>query len=174
MYLLAQYHIWGGADHAYFTPNDFVRTWVYDRDPGTAWTWFDAIGFDIGKPTIGGVKLDGTIGADAWGESCATSRKAYEMWRDPDSPKERLYARRYDRAYTVMRMRPSYQNEFAAGTAKRAFSMPFSFRLLRADGTLSAATNVVELARAEGAILVIADPTNPPPSAPGGLKLNVK
>lgn len=125
---------------------------------------------EMSTPATGGVKIDGTTGTDLWNVSCSTSSYMYEMWRgngvntyDDNSvlldSNHRVYGRKFSGGYVVFRMRAT--DDDTSLSKPKTFTMPFTFRKLRANNTLDKETNQLTLLQNEGAILITGTP--PPP-----------
>lgn len=158
LFCLAEHYVLFHCPNGHYSCHDFRADIVWDQQANTERTWFEAIGYDIGQPATGGLRIDGTLGTDIWGESCSTSDKGFEMWVEDlviggDSTKSRIFGRKFDRGYALFRLRP-YWSGYLPGSRQQTFTMPFTFRQLKTDGTLGDPTTEVSLAYGEGAILI--------------------
>ena len=152
---LCMYYCFGFHTNGYFYLHNWNQGNYNQTVPGYT-TWFDAMGYDIGAPTAGGVRSsDGGYTADLWGVSTETSSDGYVFWIHPTSSIRKVYARKFGNAYTLFR--PSAQSMAECGTDPQLVNVPFRFRKLRGDGTLDdpVEANIgITMVNGEGAILV--------------------
>ncbi len=98
--------------------------------------WFDAIAYDIGKP-IGKYYL-------------------FANGQDPSntSVEYKIFARNFTKGLVLLKPRPTWSSTNYGDESATTHNLDKTYRLLRADGTLSEPINAVTLRNWEGAILV--------------------
>ncbi|WP_020472048.1 Ig-like domain-containing protein [Zavarzinella formosa] len=134
MSALAYYYLLADPDSTY------LMTWG-GEEPASAWDrhWFDAIGYDIGKPT-------GTWTQTAAGVDPADPRLAYQV-----------FGRTYQNALVLYKPL-SYTAGIGTGgigdNTATTHQLDGNYRILNSDGTLGPVTNKVTLRNGEGVVLI--------------------
>lgn len=111
------------------------------EEPASAWSrhWWDAIGFDIGRPV-------GTWSEFASGTDSANTSLTF-----------RVFQRSYERALVLYKPLSYAAGKGTGGTGEGTVTihrLTSNYRLLNADGSLGPVTRLVSLRSGEGAILV--------------------
>jgi hypothetical protein len=131
---LASYYLVADPDQTLF------MAWG-GEEPASAWSrhWWDAIGFDIGRPR--------------------SALSEFATGADPANPvlTYHVFGRQYDRALVLYKPISYAAGKGAGGTGDdtaAAHRLNGNYRPLNADGTLGPVTQSVTLRNGEGAILV--------------------
>jgi len=111
------------------------------EEPASGWSrhWWDAIGFDVGRPA-------GPWSEFAGGTDASNTALTFKVLQ-----------RTYDRALVLYKPLSYATGKGTGGTGEGTATihrLPGNYRLLNADGTLGPVTRLVTLRGGEGAILV--------------------